>query len=230
MSLLGIDIGSGAVKAVAFRFSGEILAQATEPYPTRFHGGNRAEAAPEDLWNAFAHACASVGAATASDPVEALAIASHGETFISIAENGQPIGPAIMNTDNRANEESKEIAEAVGYQALYQITGVPPHPMYTIAKIMWLKRHEPMLYDRICAFVTPAGYVQSRLDMPSVMDYSLAGRTSAFDLEEGDWSRTVLKAAGVATEMFPNALPAGTPLGQLSASAAKAVGLPRIRL
>ncbi len=226
MSLLGIDIGSGSIKAVAFAIDGTLVAQAAAPYRTRHAAGGRAEAAPEEIWQAFTGVCRSIGRATRRDAVRAFAIASHGETIIPLGQRGSVLGPALMNADNRAAAESAQLVRKLGEQQLYRWTGVPPHPMYGLPKMMWLRRHAAPLYGRTASFVSPAGYALARLGLAPLLDASLAGRTGAFDLERGDWSAPILAAAGVAREKLPEVRPAGTAPGELSRRAAAAVGLP----
>jgi xylulokinase len=226
MSLLGIDIGSGSVKGVAFTARGGILAEAAAPYRSNFAGDGRAEAAPEEIWEAFAGVCRRVGAAAAGDLVEALAIASHGETFIPMKRDGSALGPAVMNADNRAADEARMLEREVGRMELYRITGVPPHPMYALPKILWLKRHAEAIYRQAELFASPAGYIQARLGLPPAFDVTLAGRTLAFDLDAGDWSRAILSAAGIPSDRLPEVRPAGAALGRLSRAAAESIGLP----
>lgn len=214
------------MKAVAFTSAGDILAQAAADYPTAFRENGHVEALPENLWNVFARVCGEIGANTAADPVSGLAIVSHGETFIPLGRDAAAIGPAIMNADNRATDETKRLSDALGHAELYRITGVPPHPMYSIPKIMWLKRHNPSLYERASVFATPAGYLQARLGLSPAIDHSLAGRTLAFDLDAACWSRTILDAAGIEASKFPEAVAAGVTLGRLTQEAAEALNLP----
>ena len=226
MSLLGIDIGSGSIKAVAFAADGDIIAQAAEPYRTRHGAGGRAEAEPEEIWQTFAGVCRRIGRATKRDAVRALSISSHGETIVPLDRRQSALGPALMNADNRAGAESQLLVRKIGEQQLYRCTGLPPHPMYGLPKIMWLRRHAAQLYGQTAVFASPSGYVLARLGLPPLLDASLAGRTGAFDLGGDDWSAEILAAAGVVREKLPEVRPAGVAVGELSRQAANAIGLP----
>ena len=100
MSLLAVDIGSSRCKAVAFSLTGKILAQHTCAYEPEFPAPSHAEINPESFWQAV---CRSVQSAAnnLSDPVRALCLNSHGETFVPVNEHNQAIAPAILNQDNR---------------------------------------------------------------------------------------------------------------------------------
>jgi xylulokinase len=178
------------------------------------------------MWTAFVRVCREVGEKTQAHPVAGLAIVSHGETFIPLGSDGAAIGPAIMNADNRAADETQQLADMLGDAELYRTTGVPPHPMYSLPKIMWLRRHAPAIYDRASVFATPAGYLQARLGLSPAIDHSLAGRTLAFDLDEVRWSPTILDVAGIVASKLPETVAAGTALGRLPPAAAQALGLP----
>ena len=82
MSLLGIDIGSSSCKGVVFNASGEVLASQNQSYSTINVGPSMVEIDAttfrEAAFNIIHELCKQVK----NDPVEALAISSHGETTI----------------------------------------------------------------------------------------------------------------------------------------------------
>src|SRR5260370_12403527 len=96
MSLLAIDIGSSACKAVLFTVSGEILAQHTSAYTPEFPQPSFAEMDPEKFWHAICASCQAV-VRDVADPVQALCLSSHVETFVPLAANAQPLPPAPLH-------------------------------------------------------------------------------------------------------------------------------------
>lgn len=216
MSLLGIDIGSGRCKGAAFDGCGSIVAQAVRSYDTVSRGGNRVEIDAERFWDAMVAVTREIAAATGRDPVEALAVSSHGETFIPVGKDGRAVGPAVMNADNRAVEEAAWWRDHFGADRVYAITGLPLHAMFALNKIMWLKKHDRDTYSRGVKFLNVADYVLARMAMPCCTDFSLAGRTMAFDIRTKTLSDEILAAAGIGKERFPEPVPAGSVVGRLS--------------
>ena len=227
MSLLGVDIGSSRCKAAAFSVRGRAVAEASTSYAPTIPGPAMAEMDPVLFRQAVASVVreAAAGAAGASDPVRALCISSHGETFIPVDRAGAPIGRAIMNTDNRAIAEAEWWERTVGREGIYRITGLPPHPMYALAKILWLKRHQPDQFRAAARFLGPSDFVLQGLGLPPVTDHSLVSRWMAFDIRARRWSEDVLAAADIRASVLPEAVPAGTLAGRLGPEAARELGL-----
>ncbi len=165
MSLLGVDIGSSSCKVAAFTAAGESLCSASRSYTTVSPGPGMAELDAEDLWQAVAEALreAAAAAAASRDPVQAVCISSHGETFIPEDRAGRPVGRAIMNIDNRAVAEAQWWEKTIGRERLYGIVGVMAHPMYSMTKVRWLQLHAPEVFRSAARYLGPAEYVLQRM-------------------------------------------------------------------
>src|SRR5579863_7472541 len=224
MSLLAIDIGSSRCKAVVFAVTGEILAQHVYAYAPEFPAPARAEINPERFWQAVC-ACSQAVSKSLSDPVRALCLSSHGETFVPVNGQNEAVASAILNQDNRATEETVWLEKTFGRRQLFEITGLVAHPMYPLPKILWLRKHRPEIFNLSARFVSVIGYVLSRLGLPPYIDYSLASRYLAFDTRQRRWSDKILAAAEINVECLPVPVPAGTIAGNLDSSAASQLGL-----
>jgi len=225
MSLLAVDIGSSACKAVVFATSGEIRAQHSSSYTVAFPAPGFAEIDPEKFWNAVCSCCRAVGK-NLKDPVRALGLSSHGETFVAVDSHGKPLRNAILNQDSRAIPESAWCEEVIGREALFQITGLFAHPMYPIPKILWLKKHQPEIFSATKSFVTLIGYLLQKMGLPPYVDYSLASRFLAFDIRRRSWSDEILSAIDLDKERLPVPVAAGTVAGNVNAKDANCLGLP----
>ena len=90
MSLLAVDMGSSSCKAVAFSDDGTALAQATQSYAAAARcPSSWSEMPAENFWKALLTVTRAIAAAVAPEPVEALAISSHGETFVPVDSRHQ---------------------------------------------------------------------------------------------------------------------------------------------
>jgi xylulokinase len=224
MSLLAIDIGSSRCKAVVFALAGEILARHSCAYTPEFPAPSQAEIDPAIFWQAVCR-CSQAASKNLSDPVRALCLSSHGETFVPIGERTEAIAPAILNQDNRATEEAVWLEQTFGRKRLFEITGLVAHPMYPVPKLLWLRKHRPDIFASSVRFLTVIGYVLSQLGLPAYIDYSLASRYLAFDIRRRRWSEEILTATGINAENLPIPVPAGTIVGKLDGAAAGQLGL-----
>jgi len=224
MSLLAIDIGSSRCKAVVFALTGEILAQHACAHTPEFPALSHAEINPELFWQAVCR-CSQAVSKNLPDPVRALCLSSHGETFVPVNGRNEAIAAAILNQDNRATEEAVWLERTLGRKRLFEITGLVAHPMYPVPKILWLRKHRPEIFESSVRFLSVIGYVLSRLGLPAYIDYSLASRYLAFDIRQRRWSEDILAATEINAECLPVPVPAGTIAGKLGASAASQLGL-----
>ena len=224
MSLLAIDIGSSRCKAVVFSVTGEILSQHACAYTPEFHAPSHAEINPERFWQAVCR-CSQAVSRNLSDPVRALCLNSHGETFVPVNGGNEAIAPAILNQDNRATEETVWLERTIGRKRLFEITGLVAHPMYPVPKFLWLRKHRPDIVAPSVRFLSVIGYVLSRLGLPAYIDYSLASRYLAFDIRQRRWSAEILAATEISAACLPIPVPAGTMAGKLDGSCASALGV-----
>jgi xylulokinase len=224
MSLLAIDIGSSRCKAVVFAVTGEILAQHACAYTPEFPAPSHAEINPECFWQAVCH-CSHGVTKDLSEPVRALCLNSHGETFVPVNECNEAIAPAILNQDNRAVKETVWLERTFGRKRLFEITGLVAYPMYPVPKLLWLRNHRPDIFAPSVRFLSVIGYVLLRLGLPAYIDYSLASRYLAFDIRKRRWSEEILAATEINAKCLPIPVPAGTIAGKLDAAAATQLGL-----
>jgi len=224
MSLLAIDIGSSRCKAVAFAATGEILSQHGCAYTPEFPAPSRAEINAERFWEAV-RVCSQRVSSGLADPVRALCLNSHGETFVPVNGSGDAIAPAILNQDNRATQESAWLERRFGRKRLFEITGLVAHSMYPLPKFLWLRKHRPDIFGNTASFLSVTGYVLSRLGLPPYIDYSLASRYLAFDVRKRRWSEEILAATEISAASLPTPVPAGTIAGKLDGAVAGQFGL-----
>ena len=227
MSLLAVDMGSSSCKAVAFSEYGRVLFHKTCQY-TPFHSSHPswAELQADNFWRAFSAVTQAVSTEVIKDPVEVLAISSHGETFVPVDTNQRAIAPAILNIDGRAVAESNALADALGRRHIFEVTGLAVHPMYPMCKLLWLREHQPDVFNSAARFHAVPDYLLARLGLPGYIDYSLASRFMAFDIRQKQWSLEILSACGLDAERLPTPMAAGTVVGKLAAHPAAELGLP----
>ena len=225
MSLMGVDIGSSRCKAVLFTADGDVIAEAIESYTPRFPAPSHVEIDPDTLWSAAARAIRAAASA-ASDPVAAVGLSSHGETFVPVDHEGQALGPAILNTDHRAADEARWWEERLGRERIFETTGLIVHPMYPLPKLLWMRRHQPDLFASAARFVSISEYLLLKLGLPPIIAYPLACRFMAFDVRRLTWSQEILAEAGLTPDRLPLPQPAGATAGRLSPTTAADLGLP----
>lgn len=222
MKIAGLDIGTTGCKCTVFDEQGGYLDKSYHDYPVR-----RAVGGHEIDISAMMEGVYAVIREMAGKYLDIIGIGvtSFGETFVMTDESGTPLHPAMLYTDPRGKEECLELARQLGEKRIAQITGLRPHEMYSISKMMWIKKHRPDIYQAARHVFLMEDYVVFHLTGKAQIDYSLASRTMAFDIRSLDWSSEVLEAAGMKRDLFSTCVPAGSVAGTILAQAAAKTGL-----
>jgi xylulokinase len=224
MSLVGLDIGTTGCKAVAFSHEGKMLASAGKEYPLLHPFVGAAELDPQQVWEYVKDTLSQINARVKSDPVEALAVSSQGESCVPLDRQGNPLANIVVTFDSRTIEQERWWAENVGAKRIFAVTGMPLHPMHTLSKMMWSKEHQPAVYERAWKFLCCEDYVIYRLSGKAALDHSLAARTMAFDVTSRKWSDEMVGLAGVDMDKLAECYPSGTAIGEVTKEVADEIG------
>ena len=227
-TILAIDIGTTACKAALVALDGSVVGSGQAEYPTYHPRPLWAEQDPEDWWRAAVEATRAALLAAAGGPpdVVAIGLSSQRETVALTDARGRPLARAISWMDRRGVEQVRWLVEALGFDTIHQQTGMVPDATFTLAKLLWLKQHEPELLAEARWFLQPRDFVAHRLTGQFVTDPSLASRTMMWAVEEGRWWEPAFEVVGVGPERFPPVVPSHSVVGRLSSDAASALGLP----
>ena len=194
--LIGVDVGTTGVKGVAISSSGEVLAVAEEPYPLSSPHPGWSEQAPEDWWRA-------TQALLARLPEGPVGLSGQMHGLVTLDAAHKPIRPAILWNDQRTSEECAEIEDRIGLARLIELTGNRALTGFTAPKLLWLRKHEPEVYDRIAHILLPKDYVRLRLEGELAIDAADASGTLLFDVANRRWSDEVLDGLDIPREWLP---------------------------
>ncbi|HEY0793233.1 MAG TPA: FGGY family carbohydrate kinase [Chthoniobacterales bacterium] len=224
---LGLDVGTTNLKCLALNSAGTIVAQGTEPTPQAHPRPGWTDFAPGPLWQAAVRAIRSVvSQLECPEAVRGVAVSSLAESVVPIDAQGEPLAPAIAWFDLRTVAEFDWLRDRVGYETLFNLSGLNPDPMFGLCKILWVKNHNPAAFRKVQQWLHLADYIAFRLCGIPATDPSLACRSLAYDLQKGNWANELLEAVGVAPSSFPRVRRSGTPLGLLTPASAAAANLP----
>lgn len=200
--LLGIDVGTTGAKAMVFTPEGEVKGYAFEEYGIIYTPEGYAEQDAEDVWQA-AKRVIKRAASDCGREIRSISLSVQGDAVIAIDRGRRAISRVHLGMDYRGQAEAEACEKQSGAKEIFRHTGMRPHPMNTFIKILWIKNHNRELYDRTYKFVTYADFIMGKLGSDSiVIDYTMASRTQAFDLQKRIWSREILEQYGVAETLL----------------------------
>jgi xylulokinase len=225
LPFLTLDLGSSELKFAVYDLDGSCLSSATTELIGARIQGSRAELDAELFWQTT---CKGISAVCRDlrVPFEAAAISSHGESFVPLDEQGNAVGNILLNIDSRADSEMNEFTAAFTKLSIYQQTGLPAHPMYTLPKIAWLRKNRPDIFDRSARFVCLEDYILARLQLEPVISSPLASRTMGLDIRGNAWSERFLQFAGISSSKLSRVARSGTAVGIAAPQIAGRMGLP----
>ncbi|WP_425073574.1 FGGY-family carbohydrate kinase [Sagittula sp. S175] len=227
---LTADGGTESLRARVYDLSGTCLGTSAVPYATDFRPG-RVEQAPEDWWRNFVTASKAAIAEAGVDPqaIEAICYATTCCTVVALDENGRALRPAILWMDVRAHAEAQAVLDT-GDAAL-MLNGAGQGPVsaeWMIPKALWLKRHEPEIFDRAYRICEYQDFLTHRLTGEWAASLDNVGLRWHYRNRDGGWASGILGKLGIPEleAKWPQRVVApGEVIGTLTTAAANELGL-----
>src|SRR5665213_4394830 len=194
--LVGLDVGTTGVKAVAISPDGRMLGSVTEEYALSTPQPGWAEQDPEDWWRAAQKCLERL-------PEGHVGFSGQMHGLVVLDAEERVLRPAILWNDQRTAAECAEIEERIGLARLIELTGNRALTGFTAPKLLWLRNHEPEVYDRIAHILLPKDYVRLRLEGELAIDAADASGTLLFDVANRRWSDEVLAGLDIPREWLP---------------------------
>ena len=222
MLIGGLDVGTTGCKLTIYNASGQFIHNEYIEYEVKRQNGEH----ESDAGAIFEAVCAVIEKSCQKHPeLSAIGITTFGETFVALDDNDNILLPSMLYTDPRGEEETKELCEKLGEDKITHIAGVKPHPMYSLPKIMWIKKNKPEVYEKIKHILLLEDFIVYMLTGKAYIDYSLAARTLGLDIRKKCWSYEIFDAAGVDTSLLSELVPTGTLAGNVKKEIAEKLGV-----
>ncbi len=227
MSLLGIDIGTTGCKSAVFSEEGELLALAYEEYDHHSPQPGWAELDSVEVWEKTKSTITQVTHTPGIGSIDALAVTSLGEAMVPVTKEREILGSSILNYDIRGQDYANALKDLLPNETVYPITGVNFSYLFSMTKMMWIKNHQPDLYEKADFFLPWSAFISFMLGGDPVVDFSTASRTYLFDINKEDWSDDLLALSGLDRAKLPLTVQAGRIIGQVSDSISALLNLPK---
>ena len=220
MLIGGLDIGTTGCKLTVYNERGRYVSNAYTEYDvSRVNGEHEIDA------DMIFEAVCRVIKETASNHLSAIGVTSFGETFVALDENDKVLLPSMLYTDPRGEAEKEELCSKLGEEKLIYISGVKPHSMYSLPKIMWIKNNRPKIYGKIKRILLIEDFIVYRLTGRAYIDYSLAARTLGLDIRQKCWSNEIFYAAGIDVSLMSQPVKTGSLAGNVRPEMAQRLGI-----
>lgn len=216
----GLDIGTSGCKIVIYDEKGNLHNSFYKEYDVKRENGLHNVDAKEIF-----ESVKEILSKAACDELCSIAVTSFGETFTMLDSNDVPCAPSMLYTDPRGKEYVSELVAKFGAQNLAFRTGVAPHEMYSLPKIMWVKNNMPDAYAKAKCILLMQDFVVYMLTGERRIDYSLAARTACFDIVGKCWDKELLDYCGIDESLLSTPVATGSVAGKIKPEIATELGL-----
>ncbi|WP_340023714.1 FGGY family carbohydrate kinase [Paenibacillus sp. FSL K6-1096] len=223
--LLGIDIGSTAVKVIAMTEQGVIRASASAFYTTFSPRPGWMEQDPEDWGRAAFQAVRQCLEQVENAEISALSFSGHMSAPVLLDADGVPLLPSILIADTRSQEQTRFLREFYLEQCV-EMTGNEPVDAFAIPKLLWIKAQQPGVLERTRCILFPKDYVRFLFTGERGTDRTDAGNSLVYNPAAEDWDRHFIAELGLDPAVFPELHAPHGRFGTVSAAAERATGIP----
>ncbi len=227
--LLGVDIGTYSSKGVLVRPDGTVFASHVVPHGFDMpRPGHFEQDAEKIWWHDFVVITRQLLQQTQIRPSEILGIgiSAIGTCVLPIDDQGQPLRPAILyGIDTRASEEIYYLEKTLGKENILKWGGAPLTSQASGPKVLWIRVHEPHIYEKTRWFLTSEAYLVYKLTGEASIDiYSAGGYAPLYDIHQREWVEEAAKVVAPLNH-FPKAYWSYEVVGEVTPQAAKETGL-----
>jgi xylulokinase len=224
--LVGIDIGTSGTKSVLFALDGTIVAEAAAEYPMTQPQNGWAEQDPADWWQAVCTTLRAIAPKAVNGKIVGLGLSGQMHSTVLLDGDDNVIRPAILWCDQRTGAECREIEAAVGRDRLIEITANPALTGFSAAKIMWIKKHEPVHFARCAHILLAKDYIRFKLTGVYATEVSDASGMQLLDVPKRAWSAEICERLGIDMALLPRVYESAEVTGHVTSEAAVLTGLP----
>jgi gluconokinase len=222
--IIGIDIGTGSIKAIAMNSKGTIIADSQLYYSTQSPQPGFSEQDPEIIWNAFISCVKEIVTAIKYPPVSiSFSSAMHG--LIAVNKQNKPISNLITWADTRSEKIAEQIRKSKAAKSIYTATGTPIHPMTPLCKIIWLRKNQTSVFKSVCKFISIKEFIWFRFFGVYEIDHSIASATGLFNIKALQWNKASLELCRINTSQLSELQPTNFIRKNAEASVVKALSL-----
>lgn len=227
--LVGVDIGTYSSKGVLVKTDGTVVASHTVPHGMDMpKPGYFEHDADQVWWHDFVVITKNLLSSSGIDPKQILGIGTSaiGSCVLPIDENGKPLRPGILyGIDTRASTEIEYLERELGKHEIFRTSGSHLSSQASGPKVLWIRNHEPEIYQKTHWFLTSEAYLVHKLTGKASIDiYTAGGYAPLYDVHSREWISEVAELI-TPLERLPKAYWSYEIVGEVTAEAAQETGL-----
>lgn len=225
--VIGIDLGTSAVKILLMDQNGETIAQVSESYPLIQEKSGYSEQNPKEWEDKTIQAlsCLLQQFDGNVEDIEGISLSGQMHGLVLLDDQNRLLRNAILWNDTRTTTQCKKILEIVGLKKLLEITKNTVLEGFTLPKILWVKENEPEIFEQVSVFLLPKDYLRFRLTGEIHSEYSDAAGTSLLNVTTKEWSQELCELLDVDIRICPPLVESTDFVGTITSEVAEKTGL-----
>jgi len=225
--LITLDIGTSGTRSSVYDQQGKRHFTTISEYHTNFIYPNKVEQNPTDWKQAAITTLTKVGAFVKEHGIRpmGISITSQRASLIPVDVEGNHYHNAVMWQDKRTLVECAEMEKKISMEELHQRTGLRLSPYAVLPRIIWLKNHEPDIFEKAHKLIGVQDYVAFQLTGEFKTDWSQAARTMLLDIKKFEWDPELLDIGGLTKDKLADLIPPGSIAGHLTEIMSELTGL-----
>ena len=224
---IGVDLGTSAVKLLLMDSEGRIRKIVSKEYPISFPHPGWAEQNPSDWWEQTKEGIKELIAGEDKESIAGISFGGQMHGLVVLDREDRVIRPAILWNDGRTAQECDYLNQVIGKEKLSEYTANIAFTGFTAPKLLWMRKKEPELFDRIEKIMLPKDYIAYRLTGVHCTDVSDASGMLLFDVKNRCWSEEMCHICGIRKEQLAKCYESYECVGEVLPEVADELGLPK---
>ncbi|RXJ02083.1 xylulokinase [Anaerobacillus alkaliphilus] len=225
--VIGVDLGTSAVKVLLMNQEGKVCDEVSKSYPLFQEKSGYSEQEPVEWVDKTTAALKELVAKFDGDvsDIEGISFSGQMHGLVLLNKDHQVLRNAILWNDTRTTEQCRQIYDLVGEDQLLQITKNPALEGFTLPKLLWVKQYEPEVLAKASVFMLPKDYLRYKMTDQIHSEYSDAAGTLLLNVAEKKWSQDICELVGIDFELCPPLVAPHEFVGEITESFANETGL-----
>ncbi|VAW21771.1 Xylulose kinase [hydrothermal vent metagenome] len=226
--VIGLDIGTTSTIGILIAPPDRVIASAARPTTFSSPKPGWAEEDPNQWWENVCSIIAELIEKSAINRNDICAIGVTGmlPAVILLDDDNNILRPSIQQSDGRCAEQVAELANELDEDDFVQTTGNGINQQLLAAKLRWIERHEPEIFNRIATVFGSYDFINWKLTGVKRVEQNWALEAGFIDLKTNEISPCLVDLAHIPFTAIPKKIKSHHVLGRVSPEAAAATGLP----
>ena len=227
--ILGIDVGTSGIKAMLLDTETGVKAVHAKSYEVDIPRPGYAQQDPQMWWNSLLEVLDWLHIHFRDDYERISAVGYSGQMhgLVLAGENGEPLRPAIIWLDQRAEKQMEEIYSTYTEAEMGRLLCNRVSSGFAFPSLLWVKENEPEIFSKVKKILSPKDYLRFKMTGNMGGEVSDASATGMFSTAKRDWAWELLERFELSKEIFPPVAESSDIAGTISRDCAKRTGLPQ---